>query len=500
MRHSALLAAVTAAVLLAAGCTLGPDPDEAPKTAADTAESFVAAPSSEKATTLRLPPDDWWRDFADPVTTSLIEEALANNTDLKAAASRVLEAEAVLKGAYGARLPQVDYDLRGQRNKFSFVLPRVGRVGIYSTTFQQQLSVNYQVDLFGRLRRTQQAAWAQVLAAEADRTTLVDTLIAQVIRLRAQVSALERQLTIDRTTLGSWTQTAELVEARYRAGVVEAGELYLVRENRAAAAAAIPPIERSLAATRHALDILVGRRPGTGPRLPDTLPAVPALDPIPVGLPVSLLDRRPDLVAARMRFSAATAQVGAALAALYPDLRLTAGGGIVSDDLSHLLDTSGLIYSALANLVAPIFHGGQLRAQVEAARARAEAAAAQYASAVLQALREVEDGLTADATLQDQLRAARQRVEAATNAEELARWRYEEGTGALLDLLAADRAKQISQLALTLTQASLWDNRVGLYLALGGNWEPTVAGTAGTEAAAAATGASPAKNTTPPEG
>jgi len=486
---------MTAVALLAAGCTLGPDPDEAPATAADVAESYVAAPEATSAASTRLPPDDWWRDFADPVTVSLIVEALANNTDLKAAAARVLEAEAILKGAKGARYPQVDYNLTGQRNKFSFVLPQVGRVGIYSTTFQHQVSVSYQLDLFGRLKRTQQAAWAKVLAAEADRTTLVDTLIAQVIRLRAQISALEHQLAIDRSTLDSWAQTADLVEARYRAGVVDAGDLYLVRENRAAAAAAIPPIERSLAATRHALDVLVGRRPGTGGELPDTLPKVPALDPVPVGLPVSLLDRRPDLVAARMRFSAATAQVGAALAALYPDLTLTASGGIVSDDLSHLLDSSGLIYSALVNLMAPIFHGGQLRAQVEASRARAEAAAAQYAGDVLNALREVEDALTADATLQDQLHAARQRVEAATNAEELARWRYNEGTGILLDLLEADRAKQVSQLALTITQASLWDNRVGLYLALGGNWEPVETPTAGETANASAT-----KNTTSPEG
>jgi len=478
MRASRWLLALAGSALLASGCTLGPDPDQAPKTAADAAGSYVAVSQPGDEPEMHLPPDDWWRSFADPVTTSLIEEAITNNTDLKAAAARVMEAEAVLKGATGARWPQIGYNLSGQRNKFSFVLPQVGRVGIYSTTFQHQVSVSYQLDLFGRLKRTAQAAWANVLAAEADRTTLVDTLIAQVIRLRAQISALERQLAIDRKTLQSWVQTTELVEARYRAGVADAGELYLVRENHAAAAAAIPPIERSLAASRHALDILVGRQPGTGPRLPDTLPAVPALDPVPVGLPAALLDRRPDLVAARMRFSAATAQVGAALASLYPDLTLTANGGIVSDDLSHLLDSSGLIYSAIFNLVAPIFKGGQLRAQVEATRARAEAASAQYAGAVLQALKEVEDALTADATLQDQLEYARLRVRAAEGAEELARRRYEEGTGVLLDLLAADRARQVSQLALTVTQASLWDNRVALHLALGGNWEPVPPGNA----------------------
>ena len=486
-RSPAFVGGILVAVL-AAGCTLGPDPYTAPETAADTAASFAAA----AATGADVPPDDWWRSFADPVTVGLVEQALEHNTDLQAAAARVLEAEALLTSAKGNRYPQADYSLSANRNKFSFVLPQIGRVGIYSTTFSQQLTVSYQVDLFGRLRRSRQAAWASVLAAEADRTTLVNSLIAQVIRLRARISALERQLAIDRHTLDSWAQTAETVEARYRAGIIDAGELYLVRENRAASEAALPEGQRSLAAARHALDVLVGRRPGTGPALPDSLPSVPALDPIPVGLPAALLDRRPDLVAARMRLAAATARVGVALADLYPNLTLTGSTGIVSDDVSGLLDTGGQVYSAVAGLLAPIFRGGQLRAQAAAARARADAAAAAYAGAVLQALQEVEDALTSDTLLQRQLAAARRRREAARGAEELARWRYDRGTGTLLDLLAADRARQLSELSLTLTQASLWDTRVGLHLALGGHWEPATA--AGDEQQAT----TPAPPATPP--
>ncbi len=469
----ALPLALAALTLLAAGCTLGPDPEQAPATAADAAQWAEAPTTGEEAP--ELPPDDWWRSFADPVTVELVETALANNTDVRVAAARVLEAEAALRSARGTLYPSVDYGLTGQRNKFSFVLPQVGRVGIYSTTFQQNLSVSYQVDLFGRLKRTRQAAWANLVGAEADRKTVVNSLIAQVIRTRAAIAAMERQLAIDRQTLESWSTTEDIVEARYRAGVVDAGELYLVRESRARAAAAIPQLERSLAAAYHALDVMLGRQPGTGPKLPETLPDVPALDPVPVGLPASLLDRRPDLVASRMQFSAATALVGVALANLYPNLTLTGSAGIVSDDVANLVNTDGLIYNVLAGLVAPIFHGGQLRAEVDAARARAEAAASRYAGAVLNALREVEDALAAEKALRDQLEWTRQQLEAARGGESLARWRYDIGTGAILDLLTADRALRNSELALTITQANLWDVRVGLYLALGGDWESAAA-------------------------
>ncbi len=477
------LTLLAASVLLAAGCTLGPDPGQAPASAADGAR-WAGAPAPE-GEARSLPSDDWWRSFADPVTVELVEAALLGNTDVRTAAARVLEAEAALRSARGTLSPSVDYNLSGQRNKFSFVLPNVGRVGIYSTTFQQNLSVSYQVDLFGKLRRSRQAAWANLVATEADRKTVVNSLIAQVIRTRAAIAAMERQLAIDRKTLESWITTEEIVEARYRAGVVDPGELYFVRESRARAAAAIPQLERSLAAAYHALDVMLGRQPGTGPKLPDTLPHVPALDPVPVGLPASLLDRRPDLVAARMQFSAATALVGVALANLYPNLTLTTSAGIVSDDVSNLVNTDGLIYNVFAGLLAPLFRGGQLRAEVDAARARAEAAASRYAGAVLQALREVEDALSAEAALREQLQWTRQQLEAARGGESLARWRYDAGTGAILDLLTADRALRNAELALTVTEANLWDVRVGLYLALGGDWESAAVGTSGPGAAPA---------------
>ena len=466
MRRTAILATVLA-LLLPAACTLGPDPTKPPRTVADTAHAFAEASPD---TSPQTPPDDWWRHFADPVTNRLITEAVAHNTDVRAAAARVLEAGATLASAKGTRWPSADASFAANRNKFSFVLPQVGRVGIYSTTFSDQLSISYQVDLFGRLARTRQAAWANLLATEADRRTVINSLIAQVIRTRVLIAALDHQLDLNREMLQSWKQTLGVTEGRYLSGVADPGQLYLVRSSAAAAQGAVLRLEQQRATARHALDILVGRRPGSGPPLPQALAPVPDLAPVPPGLPASLLDRRPDLVAARMRFAASTAQVGVALANLFPSLKLSASGGMTANKLNQLSSSDTIVYNAALNLLAPLFHGGQLRAAVRLSRAQAQEAAATYAGAVLKAMGEVEDALAADRSLKRQLKSVTQQDRAARAADELARRRYEHGTGGILDLLAADRARQQADLALTTVEANLWDARVGLYLALGGDW------------------------------
>jgi len=465
MQRALAMAVLT---LLTAACTLGPDPTKAPKTAADHARAYAeASPNAAPKT----PPDTWWLTFADPVTVRLITEALANNTDIQAAAARVLAASATLTSARGARWPAADVSFSANRNKFSFVLPQVGRVGIYSTTFADQLAISYQVDLFGRLARARQAAWANLLATEADRRTVINSLIAQVIRTRSLIAALDRQLDLNRKMSQSWKQTLGVTERRYVSGVADPGQLYLVRSSAAAAQAAVLRLEQQRTTARHALDILVGRRPGSGSPLPRTLAPLPDLAPIPAGIPASLLDRRPDLVAARMRFAAATAQVGVALANLFPSLTLSAAGGMTASKLDELSRSNTVVYNAAFNLLAPLFHGGRLRAAVRLSRAQAQEAAARYAGAVLKAMGEVEDALAANRSLRRQLKAVADEDRAAHAADTLARRRYEHGTGELLDLLAADRARQQADLALTAVQADLWDARVGLYLALGGDWE-----------------------------
>ncbi len=179
----------------------------------------------------------WWREFGDETTTELVELALAHNTDLRAAAARVLEAEAVLERAGGARLPQVGYGASASKQRNTFVLPNIGRQTIDSTTYSYNFNVSWQADLFGRLKRTQQSTWASLLAEEAAREAVVHSVVAAVVRARVLVATTAWALDINRQITASWERTTQTVDRRYRAGIAGAVELHLARENLASAMA-----------------------------------------------------------------------------------------------------------------------------------------------------------------------------------------------------------------------------------------------------------------------
>lgn len=465
LRNRCLLSGVAAGFVLATGCTLGPEP-ERPVTAADVGDRYVHAADAGAP---RPEVSPWWREFGDRATSELVEAALADNTDLRVMAARVLEAEAALRRAGGARLPQLGYGATGSEQKISFVLPEIGRRNIESTTYSYALNISWQADLFGRLKRTQQAAWAGLLAEEASQQAVVHTVVAGVVRARVLVATAERALDINRQMSSSWESTLRTVERRYRAGVAEAVELYLARENYSSAKASEAVIAGTLEQARLALDVLVGRRPGSGNPLPDTLSTLPPLEPVPLGLPVQLLERRPDLRQAEMQLAAATYGVGAAIANLYPDFSLTGSGGESGDRISEF-DLENFVFNIVANLTGPLFSGGQRRADVDAARARAEQAAASYAGAVLEALREVEEALVLGEASRRNYDFASERVADARAASRLARERYQRGVGSLLTVLETERRLRLAEQATINATSDLWNARIALFLALGGDW------------------------------
>jgi NodT family efflux transporter outer membrane factor (OMF) lipoprotein len=283
------------------------------------------------------------------------------------------------------------------------------------------------------------------------------------------VATAEWALDINRGITRSWEATTRTVDRRYRAGVAGAVELHLARENLAASRASEAVIEAQLEQARLALDVLVGRRPGSAEMLPDTLPELPSLDPVPLGLPAALLDRRPDLRRAEMQLEAATYGVGAAVANLYPDLSLTGSVGENGDRINDL-DISNFVYNIVANLTGPIFTGGQRRADVEAARARAEQAAASYAGAVLEALREVEEALVVSEASLASYDLTTERVFEARAADRLAKERYQRGVESLLTVLETERRLRLAEQAIIANTSDVWNSRIDLFLALGGDW------------------------------
>ncbi len=458
------------------GCMVGPRYSR-PETAADSNEPFVySGVRSRDVNDLEMI-DNWWERFGDPTTTAVVLRALENNYDLKAAAARVLQARAALDESRGRLWPDVSYGLSRDRSKRSFTFGSGfgpgGRFSIMSTTWSQDISVVYVLDLFGKLRHAERAAWADMLAAEATEQALVNSIIATVVKARIDIATIQKRLAIARANTESRTDTLEIVERKYSRGLVKPVEIRLARENLEAAKSLEPAIELSLIRAQNALDVLLGHRPAASEPLPETLPDLPDLEPVSIGLPASLLDRRPDVIAAELTLRAANERIGVSIAQLFPDLTLTASVGRSADKWEDIWTDKTETYSALFRLAQPIFKGGQLKARVNAAEARYAELAANYAVIVLTAMREVEDALAAEQMLQDQLEHAQSRFIEAEAAERLSKQRYSSGVAGVagfLTVLETQRRRRIAEEQVAILKGQIWTTRVNLFLALGGDW------------------------------
>jgi len=456
-----------AIAVMFSGCNVGPEYSR-PQTPADTT-AFVHAGKHIRDTNDFSRIGKWWQRFGDPVTAQLVNRALENNYDLRAAAARVLQARAALAEASGRQLPEVSYNFARSRGKTSFNFGG-GRFNNISTTFSQDISVAYILDLFGKLRHAERAAWADLLASKTNEDALINSIIASVIKARIDIATIQNALQIARGNTESRQKTLVIVERRYAQGLVGPVDVRLARENLAAAKATATALKLSLIKAHHALDVLVARQPGSAEFLPDTLAELPDLQPVPIGLPASLLDRRPDVQAAEFALKSANEQIGVSIAQLYPDLTLSASYGRSADIFDDLFIHETEVYSALFGITQPIFKGGQLRARVEGSKARYEELAANYANAVLAAIREVEDALVSEQMLQEQLKHVEKRFTEANAAENLSTQRYQRGVESILTVLESERRRRLAENELALLKGRIWTTRVNLFLALGGDW------------------------------
>ena len=465
---------VILSVIFFSGCMVGPDYSR-PQTAAETSEGYFNAGTNMEDVNDFTPVDRWWESFGDPLTAEMVREALTNNYDLKAAAARVLQAQATLSETRGQQWPDVSYNLNRDRSKRSFNFGGLGgggRFTVMSTTWSHDITVGYILDLFGKLKRSERAAWADMLSAEMNEQILINSIIASVVNARINIATLQRRLAIARATTKSRQKTLEIVERRYAQGLVGPVDIRLARENLAASKALEPAIELSLITARHALDVLLAHRPGSSDDLPGTLTDLPQLENVPIGLPASLLDRRPDVIEAEFALQAANERVGVSIAGLFPDLTLSGSFGYSGDTIEEIFKYDYTeMYAAVSSLAQPIFDGGRIKAQINAAKARFEEQAANYAGTVLNAIREVEDALITERMLQAQLEQTQIRLIEAKAAEELSRQRYQSGVEGILAVLASERLSRVAEEELTILKGRIWTSRVNLYLALGGDWD-----------------------------
>jgi multidrug efflux system outer membrane protein len=416
-------------------------------------------------------PDRWWTLFGDPALDGLVAEALAANQDLAAAAARVEEARALAGIARADQLPQVTGTVTGSRTRLSaetLNLPPEIDIPLEIDRFRAAANLSYELDFWGRLRRTTEAARAELLASEEGRRNVALGLVSEVAAAYFDLLALDQQLAITRGTLGSRGESVRLQRLRFDAGTISGLDLAQAEAELAATEANVPALERQVRQTEDRLAVLLGRIGGTvgrGGALDGVAP--PA---VPVGLPSQLLARRPDVLAAEQRLVAANARIGAARAAYFPAISLTGYAGSESAELSSLFASGTGVWQAALGLVEPIFNAGKTRRQVEAAQARERQALAGYTKAVQTAFAEVEDALVARSTGAAEREILSRQVDALVRAHRLAGVRYEAGESSYFEVLDAERTLFRAELELARARRAELAAAVNLFKALGGGW------------------------------
>jgi outer membrane protein, multidrug efflux system len=488
------------ATTLLAGCNLAPKyarPEGAVPPALPHGDGTYPLAANEVVDVTRI----GWRDFfTDQRLRDVIAQGLENNRDLRLAAANVLQARAQYRIQRADQVPSTG--LTGSATYTNNPLSAVGAAGggagggtgtgvggvgaggglgggvdtgagVGATTGSnlEFYSVNlgfsaFEVDLFGRVRNLTRAALEQYLATEEGARATRISLVAEIATAWLQLAADRDQLRIAEGTLQTFAQTRELTQAQFRIGVASELEARQADTNYQAARNDIAVLRTRIAQDRNALELLVGA-PVADPALPDALGEA-TIPELPAGLSSDLLLRRPDVLQAEHQLRAQNANIGAARAALFPTISLTAAVGTISTALSGLFNGGSFTYSGSPGVTLPLFDGGRLRGGVRLAEAQQQAAVATYERTVQTAFREVADALAQRGTIGEQVAAQSARAESASIAARLSEARYRVGVDSFLNTLDAQRTAYGAQQQLVTTRLARGTNLVALYRTLGG--------------------------------
>lgn len=409
----------------------------------------------------------WWELVGDPVLDDLIRRALRENKDLKLAAARVEQFLGALGTTRSEFFPQVGYGFAGtrQQNARSPLSPLDPPA---FATYQAVLNVNWEVDLWGRIQRLNEAARAQVLASEEGRRAVLLSLVSGVASGYITLRGIDRQLEIARATEQSYGDSLRIFRLRHRHGTISRVEVSQIESQYEVAAQAIPRLEALAARQEHLISTLLGRNPGPIPRGKNldelTLP------PLPGELPLALLERRPDIRQAEQELVAANARIGAAKALYFPTISLAGLLGSQGSELSRLFAEGSDLWSLGGAMAGPLVTFGAISGQVKQAEAVSRQALLRYEQTIQTAFREVEDALVAALKGGEQLASQQRQVESLADYARLSRLRYEAGNVNYLQVLDAERSLFSAQLARVQTRAELFDTGINLYKAMGGGW------------------------------
>jgi NodT family efflux transporter outer membrane factor (OMF) lipoprotein len=508
MRAGRAAVAAGLVALAVQACKVGPNyqppnepvPERYSGAAGPAAGAGAAAPGSPQLSGDREPGSFWWHEFHDAELDKLIDQATAGNLNLKAAYLRIVEARIQVLSARAQGMPSLDASASYTREQLGLAgilkSQGVGNSGPTASGSAQQLiggleqpvnlyqlgfDASWEIDLFGKVRRQVEAATAQSAGAAESRNDLLVSLEAEVAQTYLQLRAAQvsRQVTLD--LIAAQREVAELTQNRHEHGLAGEPDVDAARAELASLESELPSYEQSISSARHALSVLTGQNPealdtqlaGAG-----ALPSIP--EKVPVGVPSTLARRRPDVRNAETALHAATAEVGVSVASLFPDVSLAGTYGLRNVGTRYLFDWQSHFYTFGPSISVPIFHGGALVASVRLSRAQAAEAALGYRQTVLEALQEVEDGLsnlTQDgsrvASLEDTVGADQRAVDVQLNA-------YRHGVVSYITVLTVQLQAAQAREQLVQAQSTECTDLVKLYKALGGGWEaaPQVAASA----------------------
>ncbi|MGZ0019881.1 efflux transporter outer membrane subunit [Nitrosomonas sp. wSCUT-2] len=449
-------------ILFLTACAMGPD---FIRPQVDVAEKFRLDPvEGESIANMR-----WWELLQDETLQQLIRQALQENKDLKRAIASVEEFQAKSRIAFMDFVPHVDYDANAP------AFGTLGGFGIpgFPTPFNYfgRGTLNWEIDIWGRIRRSNEAARAELMAREENRRAIVLALISAVAQSYFDLLQFDIQRDIAHRALSSWEESVAISRAQLQGGIISRLDLDQFEAERANAASRVAELERRVVQKENELSVLLGRNPVTiARRHLLTEQVVPP--EVPAGLPSELLQRRPDILQAEQALAAATARIGMAKAARFPKLSITGFLGVASPALSNLLLSSSEFGVGGLGLAGPLLNAQSLGFEQRAAEAQAKQALAQYEQTILIAFKEVEDALVAISTISEQLKAQRQQVDALHSALHIANLRYQGGITSYVDVLLAKRNLFDAEFSLSAAQRFHLVSVVQLYNALGGGWTP----------------------------
>jgi len=416
---------------------------------------------------------NWWKLFNDPTLDCIEREALSSNRDLKIAIARVNEARALARIAFADRLPAVGLSAGAVRGR-TMQEAQVPGESRTSDSFDVLGIASFELDLWGKYRRLDEAARAELLATEAAKDAIQLSLTADVAALYFRLRTLQAQTRIAREQLQSYDTSCEMYRKRYKYGYTQELDLRRIEGDRLATEALVYQRENVQSQAETALALLLGRSPrdivGGFSEAGKTLEELNIFPAIPDNLPSDLLARRPDIRAAEGTLVAANARIGAARAAYFPSISLTGDYGNVSSDLQDLFSAGTDVWSAAAVLSQPVFEGGRLIGRERAARARREQMLAYYEKTVQNAFREARDALVAGTKTAQVLKSSLERAQAMRRSLELSQRQHARGYISIIDLLDIQRQSLRAELELSAARQDQLDSVITLSRTLGGGW------------------------------